>query len=101
MRLPAGSYIFCRAEDFRQLNGFSEKLYASEELDFGRRLKKLGRKRQQHLKILTETPISTSNRKAYCTSMSEILKLCFLWVFTGGRSVRKIENCGLWYDGRR
>ncbi len=101
MRLPAGSYIFCRAEDFRQLNGFSEKLYASEELDFGRRLKKLGRKRHQHLKILTETPILTSDRKAYCTSMSEMLKLLFLWVFTGGRSVRKIENCGLWYDGRR
>ena len=101
MSLPAGSYIFCRSEDFSQLNGFSEKLYASEEIDFGRRLKKLGRKRQQHMQIFTETPISTSDRKAYCTSLGEILKLFFLWVFTAGRSVRKIENCGLWYDGRR
>ena len=101
MSLPAGSYIFCRSEDFSQLNGFSEKLYASEEIDFGRRLKKLGRKRQQRLKILTETPIFTSDRKAYCTSVGEILKLLFLWVFTVGRSARKIENCHLWYDGRR
>ncbi len=101
MNWPAGSYIFCRSEDFSQLSGFSEKLYASEEIDFGRRLKKLGRKRQQHMQIFTETPISTSDRKAYCTSLGEILKLLFLWVFTAGRSARKIENCGLWYDGRR
>ena len=101
MNWPAGSYIFCRSDDFSQLSGFSEKLYASEEIDFGRRLKKLGRKRQQRLKILTETPIFTSDRKAYCTSVGEILKLLFLWVFTVGRSARKIENCHLWYDGRR
>ena len=101
MRLPAGSYIFCRAKDFRELNGFSEKLYASEEIDFGRRLKKLGKKRQQRMQIFTQTPISTSDRKAYCTSIGEILKLVFLWVFTTGRSVRKAENCGYWYDGQR
>ena len=101
MSWPAGSYIFCRAEDFHELEGFSEKLYASEEIDFGRRLKKLGRSRQQRLKILTETPVSTSDRKAYCTSMGEIFKFCFLWVFTAGRSLRKAENCGYWYDGQR
>ena len=98
---PAGSYIFCRTRDFCELNGFSEQLYASEEIDFGRRLKKLGKQRQQHLKIFSETPISTSDRKAYCTSIGEILKLVFLWVFTTGRSVRKAENCGYWYDGQR
>ncbi len=98
---PAGSYIFCRTKDFHELNGFSEKLYASEEIDFGRRLKKLGKKRQQRMQIFTQTPISTSDRKAYCTSIGEILKLVFLWVFTTGRSVRKAENCGYWYDGQR
>ena len=98
---PAGSYIFCRTRDFCELNGFSERLYASEEIDFGRRLKKLGKQRQQHLKIFSETPISTSDRKAYCTSVGEILKLVFLWVFTTGRSVQKAENCGYWYDGQR
>ena len=101
MRWPAGSYIFLRTEDFHKLNGFSEKLYASEEIDFGRRLKKLGKKRQQRMQIFTQTPISTSDRKAYCTSIGEILKLVFLWVFTTGRSVRKAENCGYWYDGQR
>ena len=101
MSWPAGSYIFCRAEDFHELNGFSEKLYASEEIDFGRRLKKIGRSRQQCLKIITGTPVFTSDRKAYCTSMGEIFKLFLLWVFTAGRSIRKVENCGYWYDGQR
>ena len=101
MRWPAGSYIFLRTEDFHELNGFSEKLYASEEIDFGRRLKKLGKKRQQRMQIFTQTPISTSDRKAYSTSYSEILKILFLGAFTAGRSYRKVENCNWWYDGRR
>ena len=98
---PAGSYIFLRTEDFHKLNGFSEKLYASEEIDFGRRLKKLGKKRQQRMQIFTQTPISTSDRKAYSTSYSEILKILFLGAFTAGRSCRKVKNCDWWYDGRR
>ncbi len=93
MRWPASSYIFLRTEDFHKLNGFSEKLYASEEIDFGRRLKKLGKKRQQRMQIFTQTPISTS--------YSEISKILFLGAFTAGRSCRKVKNCDWWYDGRR
>ncbi len=46
-RWPAGSYIFCRAEAFRELEGFSPKLYAAEEIEFDHRLKRLARQRQQ------------------------------------------------------
>ena len=97
---PAGSYIFCRTYDFHELNGFSEQLYASEEIEFGRRLKKLGKKRQQRFQIFTQTPISTSDRKAYSVSYSEILRVLFLSVITVGRSCRKVENCNLWYDSQ-
>src|SRR5260221_2684876 len=37
----AGSFIFCEAEVFRKIGGFSLKLFASEELDLSKRLKKL------------------------------------------------------------
>ena len=42
-RWAAGSFIFCRAAAFRELGGFSEALYAAEEIDFSRRLKRLGK----------------------------------------------------------
>ena len=101
MGWPAGSYIFCRTKDFHELNGFSEELYASEEIEFGRRLKKLGKKRHQHFRIFAKTPLSTSDRKAYCTSYLELLRLLFLNIVTVGRCCRKEENCNLWYDSHR
>ena len=39
----AGSFIVCRADIFRALGGFSEELFAAEEIDFSRRLKRLVR----------------------------------------------------------
>ena len=108
MRWPAGSYIFLRTGDFHELNGFSEKLYASEELEFGGRLKKLAQQCDQHLQILTQTPLATSPRRfrlmrsyPVFENLKFILKHSFSMVFTGGRSLQKAENCRFWYDGRR
>ena len=108
MHWPAGSYIFLRTEDFHELNGFSGKLYASEELEFGGRLKKLAQQRDQHLQILTQTPLATSPRRfrlmrsyPLLENLKFILKHSFSMVFTGGRSLQKAENCRFWYDGRR
>jgi len=110
MCLPAGSYIFCRAEDFLELNGFSEKFYAGEEIDFGRRLKKLGKQRRQRLQILNQTPLATSPRRFQFIAQSHypptagleiLLKGLFSMIFTGGRALHKVDNCYMWYDGRR
>ena len=97
--LPAGSYIFCRAADFRELGGFSTKLFAAEELEFDLRLRRLARKRKQRLRIILQPPLLSSNRR-----MQSPLRL--LWfilgsIFTLGLSLRSRGGCGLWYDGRR
>jgi len=98
---PSSQYSFLRTEDFHELNGYSEKHYCYEELEFGRRLKKLGKKRRQRVQIFTQTPISTSDRKCYgACPWKRQMKVALLWVFTIGRAARKIENCGYWYDVR-
>ena len=98
---PPSQYSFLRTEDFHELNGYSEKHYCYEELEFGRRLKKLGKKRSQRVQIFTQTPISTSDRKCYgACPWKRQMKMALLWVFTVGRAARKIENCGYWYDVR-
>ena len=40
-RMAAGSFLFCRKEDFEEIKGFPETMYAGEELEFVRKLKKL------------------------------------------------------------
>ena len=92
----AGSFLFCRADAFRALGGFSEELYAAEEIDFSRRLKRLGR-----VVILHRHPLHTSDRKVHLYTWRE--HLAFLWrMLTGGRrTLRSRDACSVWYDGRR
>ena len=101
MRWPAGSYIFCRAEAFRAVDGFSTTLYAGEELDFGERLKSQAKQCGQRMRILSEHPLTTSGRKMDLYSPLELVRLFFATVFTGGRALKQAESCGWWYDGRR
>jgi glycosyltransferase involved in cell wall biosynthesis len=96
MRWAAGSFVFCRASAFRELGGFSTELYASEEIDFSRRLKRLGR-----MVILARHPLRTSGRKLRLYSKREYLRLFARIVLSGGRALRKREDCFAWYDGRR
>jgi len=60
--LAAGSYVYCLAEAFRDIGGFYEKVYASEEINFSHKLKKWGRKHKMRFAILKES-VRTSARK--------------------------------------
>ena len=53
-RLAAGSFIFCRKEDFVSCGGFPETMYAGEELVFVRNLKRLKRKSRHKFFIITD-----------------------------------------------
>jgi glycosyltransferase involved in cell wall biosynthesis len=95
-RWAAGSFIFCRAAAFREIGGFSEELYASEEIDFSRRLKRLGK-----MLILHRHPLRTSGRKAQLYSWRELFYFLFRMIVTGGSALRRKDECFAWYDGRR
>ncbi len=92
----AGSFLFCSARAFRELGGFSEELYAAEEIDLSRRLKRAGR-----MVILHRHPLVTSGRKAELYRAREHVAFMLRFVLTGGRSLRRRESCAIWYDGRR
>ena len=62
-KIAAGSYVYCLKEGFEAVNGFSEKVFASEEIWFSRDLKKWGRKRQLKFMIIRNYPVITSGRK--------------------------------------
>lgn len=97
----AGSFIFCEASAFREVGGFSETLYAAEEIDLFRRLKRLARRKDRTIVILHQHPLLTSDRKARLYSSWELLTFLARTIATRGRTLRSAESCFAWYDGRR
>ena len=97
----AGSFVFCEAKLFRELGGFSEKMYASEEIDLSKRLKRLAKARGLRVEIITEERLVTSARKVHLYGMREQLRFFMKAIWSPRRTVARREECVLWYDGRR
>ncbi len=101
MKWAAGSFIFCDAAAFRELGGFSLELYASEEIDFFRRLKRVARRTGRTIVILHAHPLVTSARKATLYTPREAFSFMVRTIATRGRTLRNPDDCYQWYDGRR
>lgn len=100
-RLLAGSFIFCEASAFRKVGGFSNELFAGEELDLTKRLRDLARGLNREIVILHRHPLVTSSRKMRLYSTWEMLRLLLRVGASRGRALRDREACHSWYDGRR
>lgn len=100
-RWVAGSFIFCNATVFREIGGFSQELYAAEEIEFSRRVKRAARRRGQRIAILHRHPLLTSARKATLYTQRELLGFLARTIVRRGRTLRSAEECFSWYDGRR
>lgn len=101
MRYMAGAFIFCQASAFREIGGFNETFYASEEIDLSQRLKREAKLRGKRIVILTEHPLRTSPRKIGLYSTREYARFIATNMLTLGRAVKSRDRCHIWYDGRR
>ena len=100
-RLLAGSFIFCEAAAFRKVGGFSNELFAGEELDLSKRLGDRARELGREIVILHRHPLVTSARKMRLYSTWELLRFVFRAGLNQKRVLRSREACHTWYDGRR
>jgi glycosyltransferase involved in cell wall biosynthesis len=100
-RWAAGSFIFCERTAFNEVGGFSQELFASEEIDLSKRLKQLGHRRHKRFVILHRHPIVTSARKIHLYSRREHFRFLFRALLRPRQTVRSREACPTWYDGRR
>lgn len=101
MRWAAGSYIFCQAEIFRELGGFSEKLFVSEEIEFSQRLKKAAREKRRRVVIITDERLVTSARKMHLYKPREHARFMLKAFLFPRRVLVDRTECAPWYDGRR
>jgi glycosyltransferase involved in cell wall biosynthesis len=99
-RWLAGSFIFVETASFRKIGGFSNELFAAEELDLSKRLKKLARETGREIVILHAHPLVTSARKMRLYTIWDHFKLLARVTFNR-RALQSRESCHLWYDGRR
>ncbi len=101
LRWMAGSFIFCERAAFATVGGFSHELFASEEIDLSKKLKKLAKEQGREVVILHRHPLVTSFRKMRLYSRGEMLSLTLRAVFSPRKTLTNRARCTYWYDGRR
>ena len=97
----AGSFVVCRADAFHELGGFSEELYAAEEIDFSIRAKRYARKAGARFEVLRDHPLTTSSRKLHLYSQRELFTQLFRLLVRPRGALRNRDGLAIWYDGRR
>ena len=95
-RLAAGSFVFVRREAFDAVGGFSERVYASEEIWLSRAVKRWGRERGMPFLILRDHPVVTSGRKARWYPTTVILAVA-VGILVCPLLLRSRRFCWLWY----
>ncbi len=94
--LAAGSFVFVRRDVFEAVGGFSETIYAGEEIALSRALHRYGRTHGLRFRVLEGPPVLTSARKLEWHASWKLLLLFLLHVFVPF-SVRSRRLCGFWY----
>ena len=99
--LAAGSFLFCRADAFREVGGFSPELYAGEEVGLSRALKRWGRGRGLRFVVLTASRHVSSGRKFHLYSGREYFKMLLGAAVSPRRFLKDPRKLPAHYDGRR
>jgi hypothetical protein len=97
MNWAAGSFLFCNANAFRELNGFNTELFAAEEVEYCERLNFLGKRLSKRF-IILRPPVITSGRKVKALFTPKNLVRGIETLFTAGDTLKNRDNCEYWYD---
>jgi glycosyltransferase involved in cell wall biosynthesis len=93
-KIASGSFMFCTRTAFETIGGFNEQLYASEEADMSRALRRCG-----PFIVLRQT-VLTSGRKLRLYSFREIMGIILRVALSGGKITDR-HTAHIWYDPRR
>ena len=96
-RMAAGCFVFCRKDGFGAVGGFSQAVYASEEIWFSWKLLKWGKPRGLSFRIIDHPPVITSSRKLRWYSLPQIFGMVLIFAFFPFAFCFR-SLCRLWYD---
>ena len=89
--LTGGCFLFCTRTAFTTIGGFSEEMFAAEEMEFAKALKRIGRF------VVPRPVVVTSARKISQLTARRIVKLL---AHAARKGARKREGLELWYGDR-
>ncbi len=95
-RWAAGCFVYARREGFEAVGGFSEKVYASEEIWFSRALRRWGKTQKLEFCIIDNHRALSSGRKLEWFSTWQQLGLLLMCLFIPF-FVHYKKLCGFWY----
>ena len=95
--VSGGACIFCLNEAFKETGGYSEKVYAAEDVVFSRDLKKWGRRNKKKFALITKFKAITSDRKLKWFTKSQIFWQVFTIICMPWR-LRNREKMKIWYE---
>ena len=96
-RLAAGSFLFCLREAFESVGGFSEKVFAGEEIFLSIALKRWCWRNDRNFRILDEFPVVTSSRKLAWYSKRRLYAVILLPCLCPFL-LRSKRFCRFWYE---
>lgn len=94
--LAAGCFVYCRRDDFEGCGGFSNKVYATEEIWLSMALKRKAKIHKRKFKIINKPKVITSARKLVWFSYSyQSIMLLIIFIFPFLTRFKCV--CGYWY----
>lgn len=91
----AGCFVFCRKDAFDAVGGFSEKVYASEEIWLARGLKKWGRSRDLKFVVLDEAIVTSARKLEWLSTFAMIKQTLVILLFPFALKYKRF--CLAWY----
>jgi glycosyltransferase involved in cell wall biosynthesis len=101
LRWTCGCFVFCRADAFRAFGGYNQELFAGEDVEFGRAMRRWGKPRGLRVAMVRRHPPVTSIRKLDLYGTPAVVSLMVRWLILGRSLERDKSRLQMFYDGRR
>ncbi len=95
--MAAGCFVYCLKDAFDAVGGFSQSVYASEEIWFSWKLRAWGKQRRMDFRIIGDPQLVTSSRKLRWFSLPGMFGMLVVFSFFPF-AVRYRPLCRLWYE---
>jgi hypothetical protein len=96
LQWAAGSFVYCTREGFDAVGGFSQKVYAGEEVFFSHAYTKWARRQGRSFRIVESPRVLTSARKMEWYSPAQLFGLLVLMTLCP-MAMRSKRLCAFWY----
>lgn len=95
-KYAAGCFVFCRKDAFDEVGGFSEKVYASEEIWLARALKKFAKPIGAEFIVLEHHAVTSARKLEWLSTFAMLKQILVITLFPFALKHKRF--CSAWYQ---